>query len=221
MKIRLENLHASPYQPEGRATPKNTLELQESMAAIGQLEKVKVYEDDGRLMIAAGHRRCMAAKCLGWVYIECDKIDKKDAPRVFADTNTGKPLKTKDAQRNFVAYPETLTPGQRASLERARRDLGEDLFFQILIDDRNTVVTVRSEAISARKSIGYVNPTFAGMYSISEFAKAVYEYGVTAASNIRQSVDLDLNGKGKQYMAKLRKILERNRKQANRRLHVA
>jgi hypothetical protein len=208
----LDELLPAPYQPSGRATPLNTRELRESLDEYGQIEPAYIYKDNSKWHIAAGHRRKFALQMLGRTEMECVVISKEEAPGYFHATNTGKSLTTREAQINYRTYPEALSPVQRRNVERAINTIGEELFDQIVKEDRMAAVTISSETKTAITAIGSTDPDFVAVkYSSEDIARAVYALGTKHVLAIRRNDSWDLPRKGREYKKKLLPHLPRRR----------
>lgn len=79
-KIRLDLIDDSPYQPRIQYDPIEIDNLAHTMAAAGQKEPITVrHKPDGRYEIdGSGHRRCRAARNLGWADIDAHVVEHDD-----------------------------------------------------------------------------------------------------------------------------------------------
>jgi hypothetical protein len=104
--IPLKRLKNAPHNPPGRVDKKNLRELMDSLDLIGLLHPVTVSASEE---IIDGHRRCAAARLLGWQDIECNVVDE-DAASVYASVNvTARRMSGNDALTVWLANPHAVT----------------------------------------------------------------------------------------------------------------
>lgn len=102
-RLSLDSIEPPSIQLRSQIDPQALEDLANSMARVGLLNPIRVYKDGDRYRIESGHRRYLAARRLGWEYIDAIIVEEP-AHKAIA----------KSLHENL--YRENLTPMEEAAL---------------------------------------------------------------------------------------------------------
>jgi hypothetical protein len=124
-ELRIADLKAAEYNPASRAEGASLRELADSMSRIGLIYAVVV--DDSKKLID-GHRRCAAAKLLGWETIRAQIMPADQREAIYAGVNaTAKKMLGRDALGVWLSNPNAVTPAQAKRFETMEASIGKSL----------------------------------------------------------------------------------------------
>lgn len=122
--IPLARLKDAPHNPAPRVDPKNLRELVDSLEMIGLLHPVTVTTDEE---IIDGHRRCAAARLLGWADIECNVV-AEDPSTVYRSVNrTARRMSGNDALSVWLKNPSAVPDRTAAQFALMTSVIGRQL----------------------------------------------------------------------------------------------
>jgi hypothetical protein len=115
-------LKFAPYNPENRTAPDNIRDMVESLSKYGQLMPIVIRPDRTIIM---GHRRCAAARALGWKSLQALVRDDLDMDVMFAeDAHTSRKMTGNDALGVWLDNPKAVPPRSAALFANMVESIG-------------------------------------------------------------------------------------------------
>lgn len=103
LRLSLDLIEPPEIQLRGQIDSQRIDDLANSMARVGLINPITVRKENERYKIVAGHRRYLAARRLGWQFIDARIVDPASAPSIATSLHEN-------------LYRENLTPMEEAAL---------------------------------------------------------------------------------------------------------